>query len=131
MLPSVLCALVMALLAVEGSKASTCSSNEEIFHFSISSKKNSSLHRVLQVDLMKGTDVTANSSGEISLDIEHGRSLCNNSELVRLSTTVSVLETTLRRDDYELFPGTGYYKLHTKAQLWETAREICVSEGPI
>ncbi|XP_068082542.1 hemolymph lipopolysaccharide-binding protein [Anabrus simplex] len=129
MLSSVCYVIVMALLAVEGCTASTCSSNEEIFQFSISSKKNSSLHRILQVDLMKGTGGTSNSSGEISLDVEHGRSMCNNGELVRLSTTVSVLETSIRRGDYELFPGIGYYKLHTKAELWEAAREICVREG--
>ncbi|XP_068081755.1 hemolymph lipopolysaccharide-binding protein-like isoform X2 [Anabrus simplex] len=84
---------------------------------------------VLFVDLTKGIGGTANSSGEISLDVEHGRSLCNNSELVRLSTTVSALENPLRRGDYELFPGLGYYKLHTTVQLWKAAREICAMEG--
>ncbi|XP_066994471.2 hemolymph lipopolysaccharide-binding protein [Anabrus simplex] len=128
--------IVMALLAVEGSKASTCSSNEEIFHFSISNKKNSSLHRTFQVDVMKNTVGNANGTGEISLDVAHGRTLCNNSELVRMSTSVSVLEppitivdTPFGRDDYELFPSIGYYKLHTTVQLWEAAREICVREG--
>ncbi|XP_068081756.1 hemolymph lipopolysaccharide-binding protein-like [Anabrus simplex] len=129
MLFSISYVTVMAFLVLECSTTSTDSSNEETFHFSISSKKNSSHHRILQVNLMKGIGGNANSSGEIFLDVEHGRSMHNNSELVRLSTTVTVPETPLRRSDYELFPGLGYYKLHTTAQLWETAQEICVREG--
>ncbi|XP_068081752.1 hemolymph lipopolysaccharide-binding protein [Anabrus simplex] len=129
MLSSVPYVIVMALLTVEGSTASTCSSNEEIFRFSISSKKNSSLFRILQVDMTKRTVGTSNGSGEISFDVEHGRSMCNNGEVLRLSTSVSVLENPLRRGDYELFPGICYYKLHTTAQLWEAARESCEREG--
>ena len=30
---------------------------------------------------------------------------------------------------YELYPGIGYYKLHTNSVAWEEAREICESEG--
>ncbi|XP_068085509.1 hemolymph lipopolysaccharide-binding protein-like isoform X1 [Anabrus simplex] len=129
MLSSVCLVIAMALLAVECSNGPLCSSDEEIFHFSISSKKNSSLHRILQVDLTKCTAGTPNGSGEISLDVGHGRSLWNNSELIHLSTSVYVREPPVRRGDYELFAGIGYYKLHTTAQLWERAREVCVREG--
>jgi hypothetical protein len=30
---------------------------------------------------------------------------------------------------YELFPGVGHYKLHTKSAKWYEARRICVQEG--
>ena len=33
------------------------------------------------------------------------------------------------RPFYELFPGIGYYKLHTNAKTWYDARQICESEG--
>jgi hypothetical protein len=35
----------------------------------------------------------------------------------------------LRRPDYQLLPGLGYYKLHTQAQIWNESRSICLSEG--
>ncbi|XP_068085511.1 uncharacterized protein [Anabrus simplex] len=98
MLSSVCLVIAMALLAVECSNGPLCSSDEEIFHFSISSKKNSSLHRILQVDLTKCTAGTPNGSGEISLDVGHGRSLWNNSELIHLST--SVYGVSLSKSDY-------------------------------
>ncbi|XP_068085530.1 hemolymph lipopolysaccharide-binding protein-like [Anabrus simplex] len=129
MLSSTTYVIVIVLLVIESSDASICSSDEEVFQFSISSKKNSSHHRILKVDLNSAKPAKTNDSGEITLDVEHGRSMCNGGERLRLSTSVSVLEIVPRRDDYELFPGIGYYKLHTTGQPWETAREICDSEG--
>ncbi|XP_067010262.2 hemolymph lipopolysaccharide-binding protein [Anabrus simplex] len=129
MMSSMCCTILLVLLTIESSKASICSSEGDIFHFSISSKKNSSHHRTIQVDVKSGKAATSNDSGEIILEVEHGRSMYNNSELIRLSTSASVLETPFRRCDYELFPGIGYYKLHTTAERWEKARQICVSEG--
>jgi hypothetical protein len=32
------------------------------------------------------------------------------------------------RQDYQLVPGLGYYKLHTEPQAWLEARQICVQE---
>jgi hypothetical protein len=33
------------------------------------------------------------------------------------------------RPGYELFPGVGYYKFHTKSATWHQARSICEQEG--
>nr|CAD7398111.1 unnamed protein product [Timema poppensis] len=30
---------------------------------------------------------------------------------------------------YRLFPGVGYYKLHTEAKKWDDARRACTEEG--
>ncbi|PSN36987.1 hypothetical protein C0J52_15834 [Blattella germanica] len=38
-------------------------------------------------------------------------------------------KSKLIKQNYELYPGQGYYKLHTKHSNWQEAKKICAEEG--
>ncbi|XP_068085132.1 hemolymph lipopolysaccharide-binding protein-like [Anabrus simplex] len=124
--------ILLVMLAEIGlSQHSLCINEQELIRFTISSKRNETRHRLVEVDLMKNIPVSSNAIDDISLEVSIGRSVFGKSELMRLNTTLMAQEprVIIRRTDYELFPGVGYYKLHTTAKLWDAARLSCIDEG--
>ncbi|XP_068081623.1 hemolymph lipopolysaccharide-binding protein [Anabrus simplex] len=124
--------IFVLLVGVREFQYSLCLNEEEIIRFTITSKRNQTGHRLVEVDLMKNISVSSNTSDDVSLQVSIGRSLFGKIEHMHLNTAVLAQEPRLiivRRADYELFPGVGYYKLHTTAKQWDAARSSCIDEG--
>ncbi|XP_068084060.1 hemolymph lipopolysaccharide-binding protein isoform X2 [Anabrus simplex] len=128
--------LLLPLCLVNGAESETfCSAiNGESFRYTVRSRRNETSHRIVSVDLQKDSAPQRknhSTNGDVVLDVAHTYLQCSGKERITLSSVASTMElqSSASREGYELFPGLGFYKLHTKAVDWETARSICVREG--
>ncbi|XP_068084061.1 hemolymph lipopolysaccharide-binding protein-like [Anabrus simplex] len=128
--------LLLPLCLVNAAESETfCSTmNGESLRYTVRSRKNETSHRIVSVDLQK--DSVRNkeknaTKGDVDVEVAHTYLQYSGKERIMLSTVVSTteLKSSAWTDDYELFPGLGFYKLHTNVENWETARSICVREG--
>ncbi|XP_069672196.1 hemolymph lipopolysaccharide-binding protein-like [Periplaneta americana] len=110
----------------------TCKDKRAIdFKFSVTSVRNSTGQWTARAELERVADrgVVGNlAPEEWELDVEQTTVKCEDQETVITVATVSGADRKLG-PGYELVPGVGYYKLHTKARNWQDARSICVEEG--
>ncbi|XP_067004839.2 hemolymph lipopolysaccharide-binding protein-like isoform X2 [Anabrus simplex] len=133
-IPNFILLLLPACLVHTAESETFCSAmNGESLRYTVRSRKNETSHRIVSVDLQKdsvrnkGNNAT---TGDVDLDVAHTYLQCSGKERIMLSTIASTeLKSSRWREDHELFPGLGFYKLHTNAVDWETARSICVREG--
>ncbi|XP_067004840.2 hemolymph lipopolysaccharide-binding protein [Anabrus simplex] len=127
--------LLLPLCLVNGTEnePSCPAMNGESLRYTIRSRKNVTSHRIVSVDLQKDSirNKGGNTTTDVDMDVAHAYLQCGGKERIMLSTMATTMElnSSVPRGDYELFPGLGYYKLHTKAEDWITALSICVQEG--
>ncbi|XP_067004844.2 hemolymph lipopolysaccharide-binding protein [Anabrus simplex] len=127
--------LLLPLCLVNGAESETfCSATKgESLRYTIRSRKNVTSHRIVSVDLQKDSELNkwGNTTTDVDMDVAHTFLQCGGKERIILTTmaTTTELKSSVPRDDYELFPGLGFYKLHTNGENWQTARSICAQEG--
>ncbi|XP_069703794.1 hemolymph lipopolysaccharide-binding protein-like isoform X2 [Periplaneta americana] len=115
--------LVCAVLWIASSHSSCLSPN---IKFSLTSRKNQTGHWIAQ--LQRGDGTSSGTSAPLSVEIEHNTIACEGSTAIQVIATL-VAPPPKAHPGYELFPGVGYYKLHTKSAVWEEAIRICEQEG--
>ncbi|XP_067008733.2 hemolymph lipopolysaccharide-binding protein [Anabrus simplex] len=124
---------ILHVIFADASQEVQCSPHDSAqrFTFLITSIRNETGHRVVQAELQNQADITFDPGDPITLGVTHSRSLCGGMEMVQLKTVISVSERNVKsmKGDYELFPGQGYYKLHTNGMTWDEARITCYNEG--
>ncbi|XP_067004843.2 hemolymph lipopolysaccharide-binding protein-like [Anabrus simplex] len=127
--------LLLPLCLVNGTEnePSCPAMNGESLRYTIRSRKNVTSHRIVSVDLQKNSVRIKgdNATTDVEMDVAHTYLQCGGTERIMLSTMATTMElkSSAMREDYELFPGLGFYKLHTIGKDWPTARSICVQEG--
>uniref|UniRef100_A0A1V1FIQ9 Putative LPSBP2 isoform A n=1 Tax=Reticulitermes speratus TaxID=60591 RepID=A0A1V1FIQ9_9NEOP len=122
--------LLLLLLSVRGSPSQEmqCPSlRTAALSFSVASSRNQTGHRIAQVMLKHGAQTEADS-GAWQIDVDQNTVICDGVESVNIVATVTA-PPTRPGPDYELFPGLGYYKLHTTPRTWEEAWRSCAFEG--
>ncbi|PSN29010.1 Hemolymph lipopolysaccharide-binding protein [Blattella germanica] len=95
------------------------------FKISISSRNNATGHSIAQVQLLH--EGASEYLGSWDVDVEHRTSSNGDSEPVLIVATVTA--PPRKPFGYELKPGLGYYKMHTKGEGWHAARDVCYEEG--
>ncbi|XP_021923416.1 hemolymph lipopolysaccharide-binding protein-like isoform X2 [Zootermopsis nevadensis] len=91
----------------------------------ITSRRNQTGHRFAQIRLDHGAQKDSPNEAETGaweVDMDHSTVICDGIESVNIVATVT-------GPDYELFPGMGYYKLHTTPRTWNEALRTCAVEG--
>ncbi|KDR10086.1 Hemolymph lipopolysaccharide-binding protein [Zootermopsis nevadensis] len=128
-----LCILLwLTSVSASGPESHCVSSKPAGFEFSLKSSRNNTGHWTAQVQLEHGVRHEDNGPWEVS--IEHITSKCEDSETVRIEATVIVPPARpgppqRLRQDYQIIPGHGYYKLHTSGKTWNQAFWTCRDEG--
>ncbi|KAJ9588717.1 hypothetical protein L9F63_017991 [Diploptera punctata] len=123
--------LVLCFIAMAAAGQLECPAhgNSE-FRLSVVSRRNSTGHWTAQVHFDHG----AESPGEEpwTLDLEHKSTKCGDTESVTVDAVVTSpgvdSHTKIRRSDYELIPGFGYYKMHVVASTWLQGLRTCANE---
>ncbi|XP_066998482.2 hemolymph lipopolysaccharide-binding protein [Anabrus simplex] len=121
--------LVLGLLSCIPSVKADCEDGvSKTVSVSITSRRNLTGHQLIQVEMLRGSGVdTTKESEPWRMEIGHGEKKCSGQASKYLS--ISITARTQLGDDYEFHPLVGRYKLHTTAQRWTDAFNICQQEG--
>ncbi|XP_067000419.2 hemolymph lipopolysaccharide-binding protein [Anabrus simplex] len=123
---------VLALATVHVQTNMKCKLNDSAnFHFSVSSRRNATGHRLVAVSIGHSVEYgsSSNNQEQVTVDVEHGTVWCDGTEELKTIAEASAAPVRFRHPDYELFLGIGYYKMHPKAETWDQARVNCNKEG--
>ncbi|XP_067001020.2 hemolymph lipopolysaccharide-binding protein [Anabrus simplex] len=126
--------LLLVVLCSHCGNADVCQGTQETsFTFSITSKRNLSGHWIFMVDTASADPKQSwqvAKPREMGVVVGHKSRSCKDLSTAQLTARATTsYAVTGSPSGYELFPGLGYYKLHTEALTWQEAQDKCIAEG--
>ncbi|XP_067007064.2 hemolymph lipopolysaccharide-binding protein [Anabrus simplex] len=126
--------VVLVLLSLLKAGQGSClpPNNTTGFSLGVSSSRNSSGFWITKMEVIneKKLGVLSNKRrvADLEFNLAQDVTLCSDSERIKISAQV-ISKGLVPPPGYEVVNGLGYYKLHTSAATWETARATCEEEG--
>lgn len=119
---------IISTLSAENQECKSVNSSS--VKLSLQNKRNATGHRNLKVFIQSnaGPAGTAEFAG---VEAEQTVSVCGGVHVISTTAVVSAPPIVFRQPGYELVPGLGYYKYHTRVATWDEAVHICAEEGAI
>ncbi|XP_069696358.1 hemolymph lipopolysaccharide-binding protein-like [Periplaneta americana] len=119
---------ILILSNVEEIQSKECSMQTPI-KFTITSQRNQTGHWTAKVELEHEAKGDNPDVRPFELELEHRSLKCGTGDdIIQIEASIKA-PPPRAGPGYELFPGQGYYKFHSKAAIWNDARTICNQEG--